>query len=97
MTTDAEVRWDRITSEFPKPHTVYWNALLPDGSRLTVSRIYDEDGRWVPHSWRWRVWAPPKRLPDGRFVGMASDPLAEGFTRSPEAGKRLALQAVGRS
>lgn len=84
--------WVRVESGHGRDrHTVYWNRPLPDGRRLTVARIYGDDGRLVRGGpWRWRVYAAP---PSPRYRGPATV-LAEGVASSVAAG-RVAAEVAG--
>lgn len=69
-------------------HTVYWNRPLPDGRRLSVARLY-ENNRPLPNQWRWRVY--DVKRPDEALQRV----VVEGLVSSVARGRVMAERAAG--
>lgn len=80
----APVTWSRVTDRTGnRGRTVYWNAPLPDGWRLAVSRVdFAHPGR----AWRFAAYKPVQGSTAGEKV-YTSDPIG-----SVPAARRAAEQ-----
>jgi hypothetical protein len=88
--------WRRVESGGirERRHTVYWTVSVPFGFRLTVARVYNDDGTFTPGGpWRWAV---RQRITDDSRKGYHEEIHSEGFASTVQGGKRQATEAMFR-
>jgi hypothetical protein len=86
--------WRRIESGGirERRHTVYWTVSVPFGYRLSVARVYNDDGTFTPGGpWRWTV---RQRIIDDSRKGYHEEIEHEGVASTVQGGKAAAQRAM---